>query len=86
MPSELEFERKKGRAGVTIACPRMSAAVATTAGPYGQERDDMVDIVCCRRTWARRGERRKRCTRVYSGYCNSRTSRARFRLAVPASG
>eukprot|EP00964_Phaeocystis_antarctica_P067843 scaffold41083_cov72-Phaeocystis_antarctica.AAC.1 len=36
----------------------MSAAVAAMAGPYGQERDNMVDIVCCRtaRGWVEESE------------------------------
>ena len=33
----LTSERKKGRAGVTMACPKMSAATAAMAGPYGEE-------------------------------------------------
>ena len=49
IPSELEFERKKGRDGMAMAVPRMSAAVAAMAGPYGQERDNIVDIVGFRR-------------------------------------
>ena len=36
-----------------MALLRMPAAVAAMAGPYGQERDNIVDIVGCRRarTW-----------------------------------
>ena len=36
-----------------MACPRMSAAVAAMAGPYGQERDSIVDIACGRTARAR---------------------------------